>query len=98
MFLAKLFKEFDIPKFGPSKIMCDSQSAIQQTVNAVDQHRCRHINLRQHFIRRQCHLGEIELEYVSTVDQLGDAFTKNLYVPAFEKLTAEMGVLPMPTA
>ena len=66
VFLAKLFKEFSIPKYGPSVIMCDSKSAIQQTVNAVDQHRCRHINLRQHFIRRQCHLGEIELECVPT--------------------------------
>ena len=57
IFLARLSKDFSIPKLGPSVIKCDSKNATQQTVNAVDQRRCRHITLRQHFIRRQCHLA-----------------------------------------
>ena len=35
--MAKLFKEFSIPIYGPSVLMCDSKRAIQETINAGDQ-------------------------------------------------------------
>ena len=68
----------------PLKLKCDNQSAIKQSTRAVDQKRSRHIGMRAHYLRYQCHRGKIEMQFVPTTEQLCDVFTKLLPTPQHE--------------
>ena len=63
-YLKNLFYELkiDCPRAVPLK--CDNQSTIKQSINQVDQRRCRHLGMRTHYLRQQCHsVGNLELEF-----------------------------------
>ena len=79
------------PRTVPLK--CDNQSTIKQSVNQVDQRRCRHMGMRTHFLRQQCHSGNLRLEYIPSSEQLGDAYTKCLYTPQHESLRKAMNIM-----
>ena len=83
-YLKNLFYELkiDCPRTVPLK--CDNQSTIKQSISQVDQRRCRHLGMRTHYLRQQCHSGNLELEYVPSAEQRGDTFTKCLYMPQHE--------------
>ena len=45
--------KIDCPRDVP--LRCDNQSTIKQSLNQVDQRRCRHLGMKTHFLRQQCH-------------------------------------------
>jgi hypothetical protein len=94
LYMRKLFRDLHIPLHGPVKVMCDNQSAIRQSVNAVDQRNSRHVGMKAHFLRQQCHAGNLQLHYVPTGEQRADIFTKCLPQPAHEHLRPLIGVHP----
>ena len=67
----------------PTIIYYDNMSTIAITKNLVFHNRTKHIGLHHHFIRKLVQEEEIQLEFVNTIDQLVDVFTK---VGALEKL------------
>ena len=81
----------DCPRIVPLK--CDNQSTIKQSINQVGQRRCRHLGMRAHYPRQQCHSGNLELEYVPSAKQRGDIFTKCLYTPQHETLRSALKVM-----
>ena len=89
-YLKNLFYELNIdcPRTVPLK--CDNQSTIKQSINQVDQRRCRHLGMRTHYLRQQCHSGNLELEYVPSAEQRGRIFTKCLYTPQHETLRSTL--------
>ena len=88
--MKNLFYELNIdcPRTVPLK--CDNQSTIKQSINQVDQRRCRHLGMRTHYLRQQCHSGNLELQYVPSAEQRGDIFTKCLYTPQHAALRSEL--------
>ena len=74
-------------------LMCDNQSTIKQSLNAVDQQSSRHLGMRSHYLRQQCHSGDLNLQFVPSADQLGDIFTKVLATAQHEKLRAELNMM-----
>ena len=92
-YLKNLFYELKIncPRTVPLK--CDNQSTIKQSINQVDQRRCRHLGMRSHYLRQQCHAGHLHLDYVPSAKQRGDIFTKCLYTPQHEALRSELQVM-----
>ena len=59
-------------------IFCDNTSAINITKNLV-QHLCtKYIEIRHHFIRDHVLKGDISIEFVNSLNQLFDIFTKSL--------------------
>ena len=60
-YIKNLFYELgiDCPRSVPLK--CDNQSTIKQSLNQVDQRRCRHLGMKTHFLRQQCHAGHLSL-------------------------------------
>ncbi|KAL0463021.1 UNVERIFIED_CONTAM: Retrovirus-related Pol polyprotein from transposon TNT 1-94 [Sesamum latifolium] len=63
---------------GATKIMLDNKSAIALAKNPVFHDRSKHIDARFHFIRDCIVNKEIEVEYVKTLNQVADIFTKAL--------------------
>jgi hypothetical protein len=62
----------------PTVIHCDNQSCIKLSENPVFHDRSKHIEIRYHFIRDWVQRGAVQLQYVSTDDQVADIFTKAL--------------------
>ena len=83
----------NIRQSGPVPLLCDNQSTIKQTLNAVDQRSSRHLGMRSHFLRQQCHAGDLELHYVPTQNQLADLYTKCLPAPGHVQLRRSLGIL-----
>ena len=73
-------------------IKCDNTSAINLTKNPIQHSRSKHIEIRHHFIRDHVQKGDIELDFVSTENQLADIFTKPLNEDRFCIIRRELGM------
>lgn len=60
----------------PLTIYCDNISAIALTSNLVFHARTKHIEVNYHFIREKILQGDIQVRFVSSMDQLADVITK----------------------
>jgi hypothetical protein len=65
-------------KLSKVPLLCDNESAIHMANNPVEHNRTKHIDIRYHFLRDHQQMGDIEIAYVSTKEQLADIFTKPL--------------------
>ena len=92
-FIKNLFDELNIQTPRTVPLMCDNQSTIKQSPNQVDQRRCRHLGMRSHFLRQQCHAGNLQLQFTPSAEQLGDIYTKCLPRPQHEKLRSNLNVM-----
>ena len=77
---AKFLKQliFDMLNLSSVKVSIgvDNQSAIKLANNPVCHQRSKHIDIRYHFIRDNVSSGEIKLQYVNTIMNIADIFTK----------------------
>ena len=71
----------------------DNQSAISLAKNPKDHKRTKHINVRFHFIRDLLKRNRFTIQYVPTVDQLADLFTKAISGPKMRALMTRLGIL-----
>ena len=60
------------------RISCDSQSAIARALNTLYNGKSRHIRRRHKIIRHLISSGVISLDYIKSIDNLADPFTKGL--------------------
>ena len=74
-------------------IKCDNTSAINLTKNPIQHSRTKHIDVKHHFIRELIANKEVQLEFISTKDQLADIFTKPLSIDQFEALRTKLGII-----
>ena len=77
-YIINLFRDLNMHFQLPLMLNCDNQSAIKQSVRSFDQKRSRHIGMRMHYLRSQCHRGEISMQWVPTKSQSGDIYTKTI--------------------
>lgn len=92
VWLIRLVNEILGQDTAPIPLLCDNQSAIRLVCNPEFQQRTKHIDIKYHFIREQQEEGKINIQYVSTQDQLADIFTKPLPGPRYEDLRERIGV------
>jgi hypothetical protein len=59
-------------------IHCDNQSCIKLSENPVFHDRSKYIEIRYHFICEWVQRGVVQLQYISTYDQVADILTKAL--------------------
>lgn len=71
MWLKGITNELGINQ-GQLVVYCDSQSAIHLTEHQVFHERCKHIDVRLHFVRDVTDKGEIKVEKISTNDNPAD--------------------------
>jgi len=77
-------------------LKCDNTSAINLTKNTVMHSRTKHTEIRHHFIRDHVAKGECKIEYVDTLNQFVDIFTKALARERFYTIKNELGILDIP--
>lgn len=59
-------------------IYCDNMSAINISKNLVLHSRTKHIDIRYHFIRELVESGTVQIDHITTENQIADIFTKVL--------------------
>lgn len=59
-------------------VHCDNQGAIHLTKHHVFHERCKHIDIKLHFVRDVAEKEEIKVEKISTLDNQADMMTKSL--------------------
>ena len=92
-YVKDLFQNFGLPNQNPTTLFCDNQSTIKQSMNKIDARNSRHIGMRAHYLRFQCHSGRLHLQFIPSQEQLADAMTKLLPMSTHEKLRKSMGVM-----
>jgi hypothetical protein len=74
-------------------LQCDNESAIRMADNPVEHSRTKHIDIQHHFLRDHQQKGDIEVNHISTENQLANIFTKPLDEKTFCRLRSELNVL-----
>ncbi|GAU29902.1 hypothetical protein TSUD_379930 [Trifolium subterraneum] len=73
-------------------IYCDNSSSIKLSKNPIMHGRCKHIDVRFHFLRNLTKDGIVELKHCKSQEQLADLMTKPLKLEAFLKLKEGLGM------
>jgi len=73
-------------------LMCDNSSTIKLSKNPVMHGRCKHIDVRFHFLRDLTKEGKIELSYCDTSEQLADIITQPVKLDTFLTMRAKLGM------
>jgi hypothetical protein len=74
-------------------IHCDNQSCGKLTKNPVFQDRSKHIEIKYHYIWDMGERRVVELQYISTDEQIMDILTKPLSRVKYEYFRDKLGVL-----
>lgn len=78
LYLVQLLKgmDNDIDCVAPVTIFEDNQGAIALSKNPVSRQRCKHVDIKYHFVRSSVSDGKISIVYCPTTDMVADIFTK----------------------
>lgn len=76
LYLEQLFKGIDSYQYKQTKVYEDNQGTIALAKNPVNRQRCKHIDIKYHFIREVVNTRKIILEYCPTDQMLEDLMTK----------------------
>jgi hypothetical protein len=77
----------------PTVIYCDNQSCIKLSENPIFHDRSKHIEIWYHFICDYVQRGAVELQYISTKEQVADILTKALNMGKFVFFRDKLGVV-----
>ncbi|PKU67051.1 Retrovirus-related Pol polyprotein from transposon TNT 1-94 [Dendrobium catenatum] len=92
LWLRRLVNEFHQPQAAPTTIFCDNTSAIALARNPVFHARTKHIEIDYHFISGHIKQGDIQIEHISSTDQVADILTKPLPLKQFQFLRNKLTV------
>ena len=84
----QVLREFKFTFKDPVLIYEDNQSAIKLVENPVFHKKSKHVDIKYHFVRELVENRTLAIQYVSTVDNIADIFTKPLSFREFTTLRA----------
>ena len=91
-----LLRDLHIPLSSIPLIWYDNVSAISLAFNPVFRARTKHINIDYHFVREKVAQKQLDVRFISTLDQVADIFTKGLHSSRVRDLQAKLRVRPRP--
>ena len=80
MWIQTLLYELGIQTPQAAKLWCDNIGAKYLSANPVFHARTKHIEVDYHFVRERVARRLLDIEYISTKEQVADGFTKPLTV------------------
>ncbi|KAK9681859.1 hypothetical protein RND81_10G032400 [Saponaria officinalis] len=92
LWLRNILKELQFKQKYSNRLFCDNSSAIKLSRNPIFHGKCKHIDVRYHFLRDLSKDGIIDLVFCKSIDQVADVFTKSLTVDSFKKFRKMLGV------
>ncbi|MFS7923079.1 putative RNA-directed DNA polymerase [Helianthus anomalus] len=95
IWLKSLLQELGLGVPKPT-LWCDNLGATYLSANPVFHARTKHIEVDFHFVREQVAQGNLNVQFVSTDDQIADVFTKPLSSQRFQFLRSKLQVVPRP--
>jgi hypothetical protein len=84
MWIQTLLMELGIHVPRAAKLWCDNLGAKYLSANPVFHARTKHIEVDFHFVRERVARKLLDIEYISTKDQVADGFTKPLGVQSLQ--------------
>lgn len=75
------------------KLWCNNISAAYLTANPVFHARTKHIELDFHFIREKVAAKDLQVKYISSLDQIADVLTKSVSTRQFNYLRDKLAVV-----
>jgi hypothetical protein len=93
IWLRSVLKHLKIDQGSNTLIFCDNSSSIKLSKNPILHGRCKHIDVRFHFLRDLTKDGIIELVHCKSQDQLADIMTKPLKLESYCNIRSKMGML-----
>jgi hypothetical protein len=84
IWIQTLLQELGIRSPPAAKLWCDNIGAKYLSANPVFHARTKYIEIDYHFVRERVSNKLLEIEYISTGDQVADGFTKALLVRLLE--------------
>ena len=87
-----LLKDLGIYLSQPPLLWCDNVFVLAIASNLVFHARTKHIEVDFHFVRERVLRKDLEVKFVSTIDQLADIFTKSLPTQRFIDLRRNLMV------
>ena len=95
VWIRKILKQLGQEQKKGTLMMCDNSSTIKLSKNPVMHGRCKHIDVRYHFLRDLVKEEVVCMEYCNTKEQLADIMTKALKLDTFCKLRSRLGIVDL---
>jgi hypothetical protein len=77
----------------PIPLHCDNTGAISVSKNPILHLKTKHIPIKYHFLKEQVTNRVVQLNYIRSIEQIVDIFTKPLAKTPFEYLRQKLGVI-----
>ncbi|PRQ22776.1 putative RNA-directed DNA polymerase [Rosa chinensis] len=96
--LRHLLQDIDIQLPNVPILHCDNVSALALASNPVHKSKCKHVEVDVHFTREKVLQGDLTLQFVPSLDQFADIFTKGLSTAQFSYLCCNLVLGPPSTS
>ena len=96
VWMRRIMEKLGHSQSGSTVMFFDNSSTIKLSKNPVLHGRCKHIDVRFHFLRDITKEGIVELVFCGTQEQIADVMTKPLKLDIFLMLRSLMGVCQIP--
>jgi len=92
MWIQTLLHEIGVKSPSAAKLWCDNLGATYLSSNPVFHARTKHIEVDYHFVRDRVKQKRLEIDFVSSKDQVADGFTKALPVRLIENFKINLNL------
>jgi hypothetical protein len=93
IWLQVLLKELGIHLSRPPILWCDNIGATHLTANPIFHRRSKHIEVDYHFVRERVTTKQLDVQIISTKDQVTDIMTNPLPSPSFNLFRRNLNII-----
>jgi hypothetical protein len=90
--LRQLLAELHSPIAKSTLVYCDNVSAVYLSINPVQHHRMKHVEIDLHFVHDRVVIGDVRVLHIPTTSQFADIFTKGLPSSTFSEFRSSLNV------